>query len=86
MKTTIKICTGKNCSENFSKYIKTRLEADKEFYNYDENIEIVEVPCMGNCQNSPNIKIGDEIFEKQNPAKTSEIVRNLQKSEEKPEK
>lgn len=42
----IKICTGKRCASRFSEYIFNRLEADKKFYNYDENISIEKSLCM----------------------------------------
>jgi hypothetical protein len=30
----VKVCTGRSCTERQSTYIKTRLDADREFYNY----------------------------------------------------
>ncbi len=48
MEKIIKVCHGKTCSEKFSKYILARLEADKDFYGY-ENISIEKGICMGKC-------------------------------------
>lgn len=75
METIIHVCTGKSCSEKFSKYILSRLESDKKFYNYSEKIEIKEHICMWKCKEWPNIKINSEIFLSQNPIKSSEILK-----------
>lgn len=73
----IKICNGMECSSRWSKYIATRIENDKKFYNYNELIEIEFVPCMGNCNNAINVVIDKEKLSRQTPAKTSEILRNM---------
>lgn len=70
----IEICNWKSCQIRGAKYIKIRLENDKKFAKSLEKLGIDLTACMWNCQNSPNIKIEWEILEKQNPAKTSEIV------------
>lgn len=75
MQKIIKVCTGKRCSEKFSWYIIKRLEADKKFYHYDENIKIEPSACMGRCENWPNVNFGDEVIGQQNPIKSSEILR-----------
>lgn len=75
MQKTIKVCTGKRCSEKFSWYIIARLKADKKFYNYDENIRIESSLCMGRCESWPNVNFDGEIIGWQNPIKSSEILR-----------
>lgn len=75
MEKIVKICHGKSCSERFSKYILTRLEADKEFYKYGENVKIETSLCMGRCNFWPNINIDGEIISGQNPIKSSEILK-----------
>lgn len=70
----IKVCGGKTCSSRFSEYIINRLEADKKFYKYDENIVIEKCICLGKCDFGPNIKIDNEIFSGQNPIKASELL------------
>ncbi len=74
MEKIIKVCHGKTCSEKFSKYILARLEADKDFYGY-ENISIEKGICMGKCDFWPNVNIDWEIFSAQNPVKSSEILK-----------
>jgi hypothetical protein len=39
----VKICAGLSCSDRHSEYIKKRLEADKEFYQYND-IQIYQNP------------------------------------------
>lgn len=72
---TLRVCTGKVCTESFSSYILTRLEADKEFYSYDPAVRIESAPCMGQCQQWPNISLDNEIHHRQNPIKASELLR-----------
>lgn len=76
MSIKIQICNWKNCSQKWNKYIIKRLESDKNFYNYKEEINIEQTTCMWNCKNSINIKIDKEMFSNQNPAETSKIIRN----------
>lgn len=54
--TKVFVCHGKSCSEKFSKYILSRLEADKQFYDY-QNCSVESSHCMGKCEISPNVKI-----------------------------
>jgi hypothetical protein len=43
----VKICTGRSCSERHSEYIRKRLEADSEFYHYNDNeVEIETCLCQ----------------------------------------
>lgn len=42
---TIKVCTGKSCSERFSKYILARLLADKSKFDKNDTIAIEECGC-----------------------------------------
>ncbi len=69
----IKICNWKACQENFSSYIKIRLENDIKKFEL-KNIELKEAPCMGDCKIWPNIKINWEKFNKVNPTKASELL------------
>lgn len=43
----VKVCGGRACSERHSEYIKKRLEADIEFYKYNED-EVTIESCL--CQ------------------------------------
>ena len=72
---TVKVCTGRSCSERNSKYIITRLEWDKEFYSYGEDVEIESCLCQGRCKEGPTVAFGNDIQIYQNPVKASEILR-----------
>lgn len=41
----MKVCTGKSCSERFSKYILARLAADKAKFDKNDMIDIEECSC-----------------------------------------
>ncbi len=69
----IKVCTGKTCSEKFSKYIITRIKNDTRFYKW-KNVRVEESLCMGHCKKGPNIKIEKEIHNYINPARASELI------------
>lgn len=39
------VCTGRSCSERYSKYILARLRSDKEKFDKNDNIAIEECLC-----------------------------------------
>jgi len=47
---TIKVCTGRACSERYSEFIRKRLEGDKDFYKYEDDVEIETCMCQGRCK------------------------------------
>jgi (2Fe-2S) ferredoxin len=72
----VKVCTGRSCTERQSNYIKTRLDADREFYGYSEDEVIVETcMCQGRCKEGPTVVFGADVQIWQNPVKASELLR-----------
>lgn len=72
----VKICTGRSCSERQSQYIKIRLDADREFYTYQEDEVIIETClCQGRCKEGPTVLYGNDMLLYQNPVKASELLR-----------
>ena len=69
----VQICEGKACRENFSEYIKIRLENDKNFFK-QKNCEIESCLCLWQCKSGPNIILNGNIKNKMNPAKAAQIV------------
>lgn len=41
----MKVCTGRSCSERYSKYILARLKSDKDKFDKDDKIVIEECMC-----------------------------------------
>lgn len=78
----VKICTWNTCKSNFSEYIFSRLENDKQKFEL-EKLKIENSLCMWNCENWINISIWNEKFSKQNPIKTSTLVIKKYKNENK---
>lgn len=73
-KIIVKVCCWKTCSQKWSQYIIKRLEGDKKFYNYKNEIIIEKTQCMWNCEKAINVIIDNEKYENQNPIKSSEIL------------
>jgi NADH:ubiquinone oxidoreductase subunit E len=83
----MKVCTGKSCTERFSKYIAARVVADKAKFDKNDKIAIEECLCRGKCQEGPNFLYEKELFTRGNPVKASEVfLRKLAELEGKPEK
>lgn len=72
---TVRVCTGNSCSERNSKYIITRLEWDKEFYGYGEDVHVESCLCQGRCKEWPTVSFDNDIQIYQNPVKSSDILR-----------
>ncbi len=47
---TVRICTGRSCSERYASFIEKRLEGDRAFYGYGEDVEIEKCLCQGRCK------------------------------------
>lgn len=74
----MKVCTGKSCSERYSRYIVARLVADKAKFDKDDKIAIEECPCRGQCKDGPVFLYEKELFTRGNPVKASEtFLRKL---------
>lgn len=71
----VKVCGGRSCSEHFSEFIKKRLEADRDFYAYGDDVEIETCLCQGRCKEWPTVVFGSDVQIYQNPVKSSEILR-----------
>ncbi|MBP9812713.1 (2Fe-2S) ferredoxin domain-containing protein [Candidatus Gracilibacteria bacterium] len=71
----IKVCHGRACSERFSSYIFSRLEADRDFYRYPDEIILEKCLCQGRCKEGPVVVYNNDIQIYQNPVKASEILR-----------
>jgi hypothetical protein len=54
----IKVCTSKQCCKNGSQQICSALAKIAT----DVNIKVREVGCLGDCRNSPVVKIGENII------------------------
>lgn len=76
----IKVCCWSTCKSRFSEYILKRLENDKTKLEL-ENLVIEKISCMWKCEDWPNISINWNIFSKQNPIKTSQLVLKKLKNE-----
>ena len=72
---TVRICTGRACSERYSAFIEKRLDADRAFYHYDEDVELENCLCQGRCKEWPTVVFGSDVHVGQNPVKSSEILR-----------
>ena len=72
----VKICTGRSCSERHSEYIRKRLDADREFYQYKDDELILETClCQWRCKEGPTLIFGKDVQIWQNPVKASELLR-----------
>ena len=69
-KTTIRVCNSLSCQINGSKILKNKI-IDK-FQNQD--IRILDAPCMGRCASAPVLEIGHFHVENANLGKVSEAI------------
>ena len=69
-KTTIRVCNSLSCQINGSKILKNKI-IDK-FQNQD--IRILDAPCMGRCRSAPVLEIGHFHVENANLEKVSEAI------------
>jgi NADH:ubiquinone oxidoreductase subunit E len=69
---TIRICTGKHCTERGSNRILDTLKS-----NYPST-KIEESECMGYCELGPNITMDGKIFHE---CKNKDIVSRLEKGD-----
>ncbi|MBP9779850.1 NAD(P)H-dependent oxidoreductase subunit E [Candidatus Gracilibacteria bacterium] len=71
----VKVCTGRSCTERHSNYILTRLQADREFYHFPEELTIESCLCQGKCKEGPTVVYDNDVQVGQNPVKSSELLR-----------
>ena len=69
-KTTIRVCNSLSCQINGSKILKNKII--DEFQNQD--IRILDAPCMGRCGSAPVLEIGHFHVENANLEKVSEAI------------
>ena len=69
-KTTIRVCNSLSCQINGSKILKNKI-IDK-FQNQD--VRILDAPCMGRCGSAPVLEIGHFHVENANLEKVSEAI------------
>ena len=67
MKKIIKVCKGGSCMRCLSSEIKKHLEKTT-----DHTIE--DCNCMGQCENSPNIKVDETIYTHVTPKEALRIA------------
>jgi NADH:ubiquinone oxidoreductase subunit E len=72
---TVRVCTGHSCTDRNSKYIISRLEADREFYSYGDDVAVEPCMCQGRCKEGPTVVYGNDVQIYQNPVKASELLR-----------
>ena len=69
-KTTIRVCNSLSCQINGSKILKNKII--NKFQNQD--IRILDAPCMGRCGSAPVLEIGHFHVENANLEKVSEAI------------
>ena len=69
-KTTIRVCNSLSCQINGSKTLKTKII--KRFQ--DQDIRVLDAPCMGRCAFAPALEIGHFHVENANLEKVSEAI------------
>ena len=69
-KTTLRVCNSLSCQINGSKILKNKII--DEFQNQD--IRILDAPCMGRCGSAPVLEIGHFHVENANLEKVSEAI------------
>ena len=52
---TLKICTGRTCSDHGSKYLFDRAEAENPLHKTPVQVE--PCACLGRCEQAINIKV-----------------------------
>lgn len=53
----------------------TRLEGDRAFYSYPEELTIETCLCQGRCKEGPTVVYDGDVQVWQNPVKASETLR-----------
>jgi len=75
----VKVCNHTACTNNGSKKLfekaKDILGVEEDEVTSDGNYKLMTQRCFGQCGKGPNVKIGDEIYNKVTP----EILANLLK-------
>ena len=74
-KKIVKVCSGKSCSERFSSFVKKRIEADRAFYSYPEELIIEECLCQWRCKEWPTVVFDNDVQVGMNPIRASEVLR-----------
>ena len=69
-KTTIRVCNSLSCKINGSKTLKNKII--KKFQ--DQDIRVLDAPCMGRCALAPALEIGHFHVENANLEKVSEAI------------
>ena len=71
----IKICTGRSCKDRFSHYMIERVDRDRAFYNWKQDMCCSECLCLWNCEKAPNISLNWEIHSYMNGTKLSKLLQ-----------
>lgn len=69
----IQVCVWKSCKGKFSEYIIKRINWDISKFNL-ENVSIESCPCLGNCNEWPNVIIDWKKEHYSDPIKISKIM------------
>ncbi len=72
---TVQICKWRSCSERYPDYIAKRLEADKAFYTYGDDVIVEDCFCQGRCKEGPTVVFDNDVQVWQNPVKASDTLR-----------
>jgi len=79
----IRICCWQKCKNNFSQFIKERLENDVERFEL-KDVEIEESGCFWDCKKWPNVEIDGEMINWATPIiaskKMFEKLKNLEEN------
>jgi NADH:ubiquinone oxidoreductase subunit E len=71
--TVIHVCHGPMCGRH-AKHIMERLA---QVQAKGVPVRAEKCPCMGMCENAPNIRIKESIHGKMNPIKASDLAKRL---------
>ncbi|MEZ8026422.1 formate dehydrogenase subunit gamma [Enterovibrio norvegicus] len=76
--TVIQVCRAESCQSMGSlaleAYVRSRLGIDFHQTTRDNNFTLEPVYCLGNCMNSPSIRVEDEIHGDMNAARFDALV------------
>ncbi len=77
----IQVCRAESCqamgSRQLESAVKERLGIDYEQHSDDNQFELEEVYCLGNCACSPSIMIDDKLYGRVNAARFNQLMDNL---------
>jgi len=73
-KTHIKVCHGRACSGQFSKYILERAQTEAAGR---EDILCEECPCQDNCKKGPTVMVNDQKHSHMDPVKIAKLIKSL---------